>query len=330
MQHVTPHGLYPVPLLLKNGNATQYSQIPRDFAFCNLASRPPGPIVSGAGIPPGEVMKMRHAGIQKLAGVDAETLPVSLQSTDIEGGESVFVTLCDKYYDYVKSKEIIPVRGRLSELVFKQAPDGGQALVLEDGTQIPDVTAVVLATGFESTPAASVLDEKSLEKLAFDRDCPRIPFKLSEFQTSNPSIPSLGFVGMFEGLHWGVVEMQARIVADKWFANDDRPSPHLETSFEESSKMDELRRLLKVRIKGAPQYWFSDHGGYMEEIAAALNLPRMDDEEVHLAKTFGPREGPAIPARYLTPSTDEKMSTARQEAQKTMNSMYAYLYRRAL
>eukprot|EP00899_Mesostigma_viride_P002889 jgi/Mesvir1/12600/Mv17927-RA.1 len=154
-----------------------------------------------------------------------------------------YVGICDHYAGLVRGGAITLLPGRMVGV----AEDGRALLV--DATPAPaaansttatsppsppvhlDVDTVIFCTGFGPSldflqpapshadkpgePTASAADAVDpLVPLAYDPDDPLLPLLLDADSVFHPTLHGLAFVGMYRGVFPGVVELQARLVAD--------------------------------------------------------------------------------------------------------------------
>ena len=160
---------------------------------------------------------------------------------------------------------------------------------------IEDIAAVVNATGFSSSPSLDFMPKKVLDTLDYDASYPRLPLLLHrDALTSSDTGPNnLAVMGSFDGSYWGVLETQARVIANKW-AHGDQPKYSLpnENSTKLYSHMKEIRSIMKDDPSKIPQNFFGDYLGLLEETSRDLELRRID-------LLWGPKEGIVSPARYV-------------------------------
>lgn len=93
--------------------------------------------------------------------------------------------------------------------------------------------------------------------------------------------------------------MQARLTAHRWLGGDLAPR----RDYEDPERLLKVRQAFKERAAGAPQFWFSDYLGYLEDIAKHIGIDRNDNG-------FGIREGTISPARYKSEHVDPDEATA--------------------
>lgn len=144
----------------------------------------------------------------------------------------------------------------------------GSTAQLTDASSIEDVAAVVLGTGFDPAPCVSFLPKDVLCKLDYSPAHPALLLALSFHATHHPDLPSLGFVGFYRGAFWGVIQMQARLLAALW--SRDGPSDALR---EKLAKDRSIQRTLDLRADPRmSQFPMGDYPFLMQDFAEALSL----------------------------------------------------------
>lgn len=292
--HVTPRPFYAIPPFVPD-NAQACTFVPLDLKFYDLSKRPPGPITSASGRLPPQVKELLHGAIQGMIGDQADLGAAALTSTPGDSRGAAYVALSETYPEYVRSGDIVPIAGRVE--AFAQDPTGALRATIRNNEHEPieldDIAAVVYATGYTPSSALQWLPKDVLKALSYDATSARLPLILQQYQTYNPAVPDLAFIGFYEGPYWGVMEMQARLIVERWTTGKTIP----ERPYESVDQLRGLRKSMKKGAKDVPQYWFGDYLGYVEEIARGLGLRRNDfpfkDE----------RDGVVTPARYLTPTS---------------------------
>nr|OQO22630.1 hypothetical protein B0A51_11438 [Rachicladosporium sp. CCFEE 5018] len=303
--HITPRPIYALPPFTPaNENSTVF--MPLDFNFYDLSRRLPGPITGNAGRVPETVKEMLHGVLRKTVGGDQSDLgsDALVASEGAERG-TVQVALAETYAEFVRSGLTEVRAGRVASISER---DGRVVATMSHGgtsNEIEGIGAVVYATGYSPSPALDMLHPQVKDALHFDESSMRLPLILEQWQTMSKAEPNLAFIGFYEGPYWGVMEMQARLVAQHWL-NDQEV---LTKPYEEAVAMLDLRKAMQDRALDVPQCWFGDYAGYMEEIASVLELQRNDGN-------FQERSGAVSAARYLADSDDRK------EADATMHDLY--------
>lgn len=316
--HVTPRPLYVLP---PYHPTTKYSPgfAPLDFLLYDLSKRPPDvPIAAGAGLQPPALKDMMHDTVQGIAGGNQSALgSAAMTSPDAEPRGTIAVALTESYGEFLRSKRIDTVRGRVTGLKHGRGDEVVAEVRGADGQTIstPPIAAVVYAAGFTPASALEWLPAEVLRELEYDPKSLRLPLILDGWQTMTKAVPDLALLGFYEGPYWGVMEMQARFTAARWLgetAESARP-------YEEVETLRGLRKSMAENdaVGNVPQYWFGDYLGYLEEVAAHLKLQRND-------APFGEREGCTSPARYLSADADREQATAimRELHEEWQASMY--------
>jgi hypothetical protein len=147
---------------------------------------------------------------------------------------------------------------------------------------------IIEATGYKAD--LDWLDPWVRDLLADESTAPnlRIPYLLSRGSVLSRRLPTLGFVGFYEGPYWGVMELQARLLARSWAK---RGSEQLQSLVPELYKYDDTKRMqeaMNQRSLQVPQFWMADYVGLLEEFARETEVSRDDS-------LFGGQTGPAFP-----------------------------------
>lgn len=154
---------------------------------------------------------------------------------------------------------------------------------------------IIEATGYETN--LDFLDDDVKQLISHDKSCPRVPLLLSRGSILAPEIPTIGFVGFYEGPYWSVMELQARLIAEIWTREEQQPGVRdKEDKLYQNSEAKEMRQALKAKSLQVPQFWMADYVGLVEELARRTSSKRNDSP-------FGDAQGPAFPSRYID-STD--------------------------
>lgn len=308
--HVTPRPIYALPPFVAT-DSESYSYIPIDFRLYDLSKRPADqPIVAGGGRVEKFVKDIIHGAVQGMVGNDQSDL--GAEALKVPGPEQerspVYVALSEQYAEFVRSGAVEVLAGRVSALESSKGETAVATVrVGNKQAQLDGIAAVIYATGYTPATALSFLPGDVKEKLDFDPDSMRLPLILEQWQTMSPAVPDLSFVGFYEGPYWGVMEMQARLTAERWL-NEELPPTR---QHEKVDKLLELRKAMQERKLDVPQYWFGDYLGYVEEAAAELKLERNDEG-------WKEREGMPSPARYLDDKSDKQENAdIMTELQKT-------------
>lgn len=305
--HVTPRPFYPIPPF-NEGAENSRSYVPLDFKLYDFSRRPKS-VGSYAGLQTIEVRNMVHGLMQSIVGGDQSDISGALVAVSGDDRGAGYVALTETYSEFVRCGSIEVVRGRVTGLDF--SPDHlatATYSVVGETSKLEDIAAVIYATGYTPCPALDILDDNTKAAVQYDPTSMRLPMILEQWQTMSRDAPSVSFVGFYEGPYWGMMEMQARLTAHRWLGGD--LAPH--KGFEKPEELLKIRQAFKDRAGSAPQFWFSDYLGYLEDIAEHLGIKRNDSG-------FAEREGPISPARYQSDYIDAAESSA---IMKDMHQMW--------
>lgn len=277
--------------------------VPDDLKMYDLSRRPPGPITPVNGRNPPERAKKSHPFFHASLGGDQSELGApDLAHAPVEKERPAYVAITDTYSEFVRSVDIIPIRGRATAVSgntveLKSTKGSGDELA-----PIKDVLGVVYATGFEPHGAVSWLPDSVKTALEYDGSSNRLPVLLNDHMLMRKEVDHLAFIGFYEGPYWGVMEMQARLIARRWSKEANRDIEYLDRE-KELEQLRELRDAIKNREEDVPQFWMGDYVGIMEGLSRTLSIPRAtlvngDEGEAYL------QTGPVVGARYHTSSTD--------------------------
>lgn len=229
---------------------------------------------------------------------------------EAEKDAGLYHAISDFYLDFVRSGAISVSSGRLQSLSGRVA--SVVPLRTSTDTEIKDVAAVVLATGFEATSSVSYLPAAVLEILQTAPGDLNDTFALAFHNTYHPAVPNLGFVGFYRAPYWGVMEGQARFVAELLAAGGpSSPSlrPAMRKAVEEDTGIEDTLRVRAAPGSLQPQFPMANCVAIVDRLAKTLGVPRLSHTRV-LPKA-GPNPMDIItPARYLS-----KRATAEQSAE---------------
>jgi hypothetical protein len=269
--------------------------LPLDLVLYNLSRRGQGLISASNGPVPPEKARKGHEFIRSVIGGDQRELGYpGLVYTPDQTEYPSYTGISDTYSEFVRSGLIVPIQGRAERLVdgtkLEISHKGHRASTTENSSSstgvLEDVVGIIEATGYEAR--LEYLDEEVKKALDYDPSCYRVPILLSRGSIFNPNVPSLAFVGFYEGPYWGVMEQQARLIAETWAPANSVGRSSFTTDTTDSLK---LREALKRRDLSVPQFWMADYIGLMEELAREVGIERSDS-------VFPQQTGPVFPARY--------------------------------
>lgn len=251
---------------------------------------------------------MTHGIYAASLGGDQSSFSPTVAVTPEHRNGPAYLAVSENYMGFVRSGLVAVSNGRLESITDKTAST--------TTAPVQDVAAVILATGFDPSPCLSFLPPTVLETL---RHSPRhrdLPLALAFHGTHVKDFPTLGFVGFYRSPYWGVMEMQARLLAALWTPASLAPRPPGLSG----ALLDDASDRRTVSLRDDPrasQFPMGDYAYLMQEFASALGIP------------ISPFPGPPMPAlphngrpmdiltpaRYLSPLADD---AAREEAAKSL------------
>ncbi|KAK0280140.1 hypothetical protein LTR35_008291 [Friedmanniomyces endolithicus] len=298
--HITPRPIYGLPPYLEYEKDSM-TYVPIDLKLYDFSKRPQ--MESYAGLQTPELRDIVHGALQRMVGGDQSDLGSEALKSPPRGEDrgSVYVALSETYSEFVRSGLIEVTGGRAVSI--SQATDGEATATVKRGdghTVVDNIGAVIYATGYTPSTALDFLPDDVKQALQYDPSSARLPLILDQWQTTSTAVPDLAFLGFYEGPYWGIMEMQAKLTADRWI-NEKELAP--QRPYEDAHKMLHLRKAMQEKALDVPQYWFGDYLGYMEDIASHLQLSRND-------AAFAEREGCTSPARYVSAQIDNLQADA--------------------
>ncbi|KAB8231518.1 uncharacterized protein BDW43DRAFT_313037 [Aspergillus alliaceus] len=311
VHHICSRPFWTVPTYLPHAVSKDDTQersvhfLPLDLVLNDLARRPHGPVQYNFGpVSREQAAKVNRYFISLLGKQYADSGHMVADPRDgTSDTQPSWVAIGDDYAGYVQSGLVQPMMGRVLAVNCPQSGLASIDIKRSDGNvvSLQDVTAVILATGFTPFASLSFLQEDVLSKLEFSGEDPYVPLILDGKGISNAEIPDIGFVGLYRGPFWGVVEMQARRLAESWYRADSEQgirfsAEELEDKAQERQNMRDYRN---VSPSSRGQFPMGDYVGLMETFARDLGIDR-----VPLSET-GERLGPVVPARYMASGQKE-------------------------
>lgn len=308
--------------------------VPLDLPSCNLANRP-RPLVNSQGHITAESAKMTHGIFQGVLGTDQSEFSPLLAHTPDASEQPPYLAVSDWYTDFVRSGLITLSKGKLASVSGTTATISPAGCAVEQEptttttTTVTDVAAIVLATGFEAAPSISFLPLDIQHTLALDPSNLDSTLLLAFHGTHHPDVPNLGFVGFYRSPYWGVMEMQARFLAELW--TQEQQQGKRTTAMEKALDEDtSLQRFAALRgDPRASQFPMGDYAFLMQEFAAALDmqisLPPAGDTETTQMPPL-PHNGKPMdiltPARYaakdrMTPAQAAEVALSLRQTHET-------------
>ncbi|KAL1962837.1 hypothetical protein VTN77DRAFT_9112 [Rasamsonia byssochlamydoides] len=321
VHHISTRPFWAVPTYLPASTPSASSFLPLDLVMYDLSRRPPGEIEYSFGpVPPQRSISVNQY-FESLLGTDQSDIgDGSLGGNDRERPPWVAVT--DSYAEFVRSGDVNVTIGRVCAVHFPSSSHGLGTLEVQlttgERTTLEDVAAIVFATGFTPFDSLSFLPRDVLSQLEYSEDDPFFPLVLDGKGTLHADVPDLGFVGIYRGPYWGVMEMQARSLTQRWDQIDKKKSSTVGNSDRMIQERQQFRNLREADARLArAQFPMGDYVGLMESFARDLGIARYE------LPGQDRRSGPVVPARYAAPA--ELNPHSQMEVTAALNSLQAVL-----
>ncbi|KAI0160241.1 hypothetical protein GGR57DRAFT_413016 [Xylariaceae sp. FL1272] len=290
--------------------------LPVDLPSYNLALRP-HPLHNTQGHITVDAARSFNSIFQSVLGTDQSAFSPETKVDGSLSDKPPLLAMSMHYMDFVRSGLVKLHKGRLESLTKDVAtissPDGDET--------IDRVAAVILATGFDPSPSLSFLPASVLKTLSHSPAHPNQPLALAFHGTHHPSLPTLGFVGFYRSPYWGVMEMQARLVAQLFQTyaegNIAARSAPLQAAL---SNDDSISRTLALRDDPrCSQFPMGDYAFIMQEFALALDLRISPSPSSTPVLANGLPMDILTPARYLSRGATESQQ---RHANENLESTY--------
>lgn len=316
-----------------SGEKKKISFVPLDLAMYDLSRRPPGVIEYALGPLTSDKAKKANSYLLSLLGNDyggPGKVRARGESVD-EASQPPWVAIGNDYTEYVRSGAVTTTIGRVHAV--RKSTSGSDLTSVdvrlpgEKTETLDDVAVIVLATGFTPYHSLSFLPDPVLSVLEYSENDPFFPLILDRKGTTNAAIPDLAFVGFYRGPYWGVMEMQARHIANNWAnANTQPQETELKKREEERRTLRSLRYMKPDPHLHRSQFPMGDYMGLMESSARELGIPRAPLTQHNNEKD---KSGPVLPARYTStsksPSTN-KTTIKKKDNETTLHSLRSILF----
>lgn len=187
------------------------------------------------------------------------------------------VSISDDYLNLVIDGKIEVVTGRVKRATLASiCRDSDKAtappattnnclnIELEDGTVVTGFDSIIMCTGYRCQ--LDFLDPAILDTLQYDESNTFAPF-VACYDAIHPQLPGLGLVGMYKGPYFGVMELQARLIAGFISGQIQPLAPDVTLKALEASQA--IRGIDPRRRAQFPHF---DYIGAMDTLAEQLDL----------------------------------------------------------
>jgi Family of unknown function (DUF6314)/Flavin-binding monooxygenase-like len=172
------------------------------------------------------------------------------------------VSISEDFLNLAIDRKIEIMNGRVTTAA-RDTTDGDRiTLQLIDGSIVNGIESIIICTGYRC--GVDFLSSEILTSLQYDKSDSFSPF-IACYDAVHPGLPCLGLVGMYKGPYFGVMELQARLIAGLISGQVNGLS---DESFSKALSASEKRR------QGTPRAQFPhfDYIGLMDTLAAELGL----------------------------------------------------------
>lgn len=284
--------LWVIPRYLPDRSLEGQPQIPIDLVFYTRAKNAASKSVSEE-----QAIKGRNTYLSSCSkqGEICPELKVEVNS------EPRKLTITDNYLDAIKN-------GRLSVKVGEIVSYDENGLVLKDGSHVP-ADSVLFSTGYALE--LPFFDNRTQELLSYQKNDLFQPVLLHKC-TFHPDLPNMGFVGIYRGPYFSILELQARWVTLA-FSQGGELVPSRETMLEGV----EAERKIREKFP-RPQFPHGDYVNFADSFAKEINalpdLEKIEKEDPELYKMLW--KNALIPAHYRLTGFGKNTELARKEIER--------------
>ncbi|EPQ56961.1 hypothetical protein GLOTRDRAFT_137413 [Gloeophyllum trabeum ATCC 11539] len=250
VHHIHPQPFYPIPRYVPDSKAELQDKpffLPSDVVFNRRSTRKS---MEEQTQPTVEMNRKKHEYLATLC-------PPLSHPSNFDDPPRVGVS--DMYVSGLRAGAI---HRHLAKLESVQAETS--TLHLSTGEEISSIDAIIFATGY--TTKFPYLPPSALEALEYDPSNLSVPF-LTHRLVLHADLLQAGFVGLYRGPYFAVIEMQARYVAALIAGEKEWPR---EAEMREG--VEKERRVREFTRDGKRQFPHSDYGGLVEGYARLLGL----------------------------------------------------------
>lgn len=126
--------------------------------------------------------------------------------------EVPLLAISDNYNNHIRDSVITLQPGHLRTLTGTPTTGLSATLSGPNGSySLSCIALVILATGYENGTSLDMLSARLQKWMGYDASSP-MPIELCWHSTMHKNVSELGFVGMYKGAFWGVMEQQAGLL----------------------------------------------------------------------------------------------------------------------
>ncbi|KAL7275380.1 hypothetical protein RUND412_001658 [Rhizina undulata] len=305
-----PPWIFPKSLVIPNPvDVTAPKFLPLDFVFYDSSSQKGDQPETSAQ----EKIRKSNAFLKTLAGSDQECLHENLKIANGLLDHPPWTALSDSYANFVCGGLIKPVLGRLSG-VSRQSSN---TLILGASSSVPQLTeidTIIFCTGYHpASVLESILPPDIYQSITAnasttkqESDANILPFLLHN-ETLHPALgKNAGFVGMYKGPFFGVMELQAKWLAGLFIGSLAWPEEEtMRKEIEETKEIRENRRRDENDTADRTQWSWKLYPVVMDRLQKLVGV-----EISQAAKSQSLEISPLIPSDSSLLSGDEHAKAA--------------------
>ena len=346
--HVSPRPFWVLPRFLphlkKSLDDTSKSPVkflPLDLKFYDASS-----FRNTSSVPPSEAERFYQSNqnFRTLLGYRAHAqadLSPHLEITEENGWmwSLPWVTISDTYANFMREKRAEIVIGRITDI----SNDSRITLTLSPNSSLETITevdAVISCTGYKPCLnkflSPGILHAMEYTASPSNPDASFLPAVLPQqmflpcsTDLPHPATTTIGFVGMYKGPYFGVIELQARYLA-ALFAGE-LEWPEQETLSKDAEAMRSIRcsrekgRIEEDGSRERRQWSWGDYMGIMKGLAERLGVVKGTPFSIKDSSASSKDEleiDPIIPAHFSSQNTGQEALESIHALRETLNSTF--------
>ncbi|KAH0614503.1 uncharacterized protein H6S33_000139 [Morchella sextelata] len=287
--------------------------LPLDLLMYDFNSR-----LAEVGKPPKSMEEITRAMSEKMKGFvghDQAELSPEMQVSEKYMDQMPWVAISDSYSSFVREGAIKTVLGRVAAM-------DGNTVRLEQGedyseTEITDADTVILATGYHpASTLKNMLPEDIYTALTssstpIPEDPNFAPLLLYNLCLHPVFQQTAGFVGMYKGPYFGIMELQGRWLAALFSGQAPWPSTEDMTTAITDLAAVRTKRTDTAETTFRPQWAAGDYIGVVNGIRERLNIPSAPSQTSFFPNTM-------IPAHFAPADSHDESIKALSDLQSLL------------
>jgi len=295
--NVFQNPIWIVSKYLSDPTQNEKERLPMDFVFYHRGKRQ-----QILALPADIALQKRHEFLNLLS--NQKEINADLEVSDFTKPAKISIT--EGYLTQIKEEKITLKKGAIKNF-------DSTGINFADGTHLA-ADHILFATGYQLQ--LPFFEQNVLEKISFDYKDQIQPLLLYKC-VFHPQMQNLSFVGLYKGIFFATIELQARWTAHIFSGNGQLPS--------EEVMMEGIQAEKKIReLPSRPQFPHGDYVGFAdstaEEIGAVPDFKKLEVEDPELYEKL--TKYPHIPAHYRLTGPGEKKDLALKQINNLINSVH--------